>query len=114
MAPIVLQETVLGHPITVSAIPCGPDWQVLVLGGCAPHVGSVTVAAPGRAPETILLPGHRDDVVGERFARRLAQAAGRPVCVTCGIHFEGPSREELAAVVACCDGLLDRLAAQIP
>lgn len=114
MDMISLQGSVLDYPIAVTAVPCGADWQVLVLGGCTPHVGSATVAAPGRGPETVLLPGHRDNVVGERFARRLTQATGRSVCVTCGIHFEGPSKEDLAAIVSCCDELLEQLLAYIP
>ncbi len=138
---IFLQRLVLGFSLSVLAIPAGEDLIVIIRGGCAPHVGSVSVArstaarnppaetwgpSPGAADcpaetgsqtagagnlpvETILLPGHRDDVIGESFARELAGAAGKTVSVNCGIHYANPSRQEIGVIVQSAQSMLFEL-----
>lgn len=109
---IELRDWVLGHPITVTALPAGRDWSVTVLGGCQPHVGSVSLAEYENGAvtlRTLLRDSHKDQVVGDRFARKLAEKSRCTVCVSCGIHFDGPTRTELEQIVACAEGLLERL-----
>lgn len=109
---IELRDQIFGYPITVTALPAGRDWNVTVLGGCAPHVGSVSLAEYKNGALTLrmlLREGHKDQVVGDRFARRLAEQGQCTVCVSCGIHFDGPTRAELKQIVACAEGLLDKL-----
>ena len=111
-ANIELSREVLGYPITVTALPAGSDWSVTVLGGCAPHVGSVSLAEYQDGTvmlRTLLRESHKDQVVGDRFARRLAEQQKCTVCVSCGIHYEGPDRGDLEQIVACADNLLDML-----
>lgn len=111
-ARIELSRDVLGHSITVTALPAGRDWSVTVLGGCAPHVGSVSLAeyADGDVTlRTLLRDSHKDQVVGDRFARRLAEQGRCTVCVSCGIHYEAPDRAGLERIVACADALLEEL-----
>lgn len=113
---IELCASVLGHPITVTALTCGRDWSVTILGGCAPHVGSVTLAEyeNGAARlRSLLREGHKDQVVGERFARRLSELGQCTVCAACGIHYEGPSKADLEQIVACAAALLDKLCQEI-
>ena len=105
-----LCKAVLGQPITVTGWKTGEDWVISVFGGSRPHIGSVTTAywAEGHLEvKTILLPAHRDNVVGERFAEAVAEQTGKTVCVTCGIHYENPSKEDLAAIVSACEELLE-------
>ena len=109
---IELSAQVLGHPITVTAIPAGSDWNVVILGGCAPHVGSVSLAEFEHG--TILLRTlqrntHKDQIVGDRFARVLAEHYQCTVCVSCGIHFDRPSSVDLEKIIACTDRLLEEL-----
>ena len=106
---IELSREVLGYPISVTALPAGRDWNVIVLGGCAPHVGSVSLAEYERGTvvlRTLLRDSHKDQVVGDRFARRLAELGRCTVCVSCGIHYEGPTRADLEQIVACAEDLL--------
>lgn len=103
-----VSREVLGHPITATARWAGADVVVTVLGGCAPHVGSVSMARwiDGEVEVTSLVgEGHKDQLVGEAFARALARKTGATVSVTCGIHYESPGRDGLAAIVACAEGL---------
>lgn len=101
-----VERQVLGRPIRASVLPCGGDLSVTVLGGSAPHVGSVTVARNGEIVSKWVGPGHRDDVVGDRFAVVLSQRTGGTVCAACGIHYEAVTQKQLAEIVAACEKLL--------
>lgn len=109
MTAFTLSETVLGHPIWVCAAPLDDGWDVSVTGGCRTHVGAVSLAAPGEAAGTLQRPGHRDAAVAERWAAALAEAWHAPVCVRCGIHYHAASQSDIAAILAACDRLLERL-----
>lgn len=101
--------TVLGYPIRaqVERLYLGAD--VGVYGGCCTHVGAVTLADPTGQIQTILRQRHRDDTVSERFAAALSQAWQEPVCVRCGIHYDGVTRQELTDILAACDRLLEQI-----
>ena len=106
MGALELEREVLGRPLRVSVLPCRADLSVTIRGGDAPHVGSVTVARNGKIVSKWVGQGHRDDVVGDRFAEALSKKAGGPVCATCGIHYEAATREQLAEIIAACEELL--------
>lgn len=109
---IHLEEVILGHPITVTASPAGRDWNVMILGGCAPHVGSVSLAEYKNgevALRTLLRDTHKDQIVGDEFARTLARQTRSTVCVSCGIHYDGPDNAGLTSIVACTSRLLNTL-----
>ena len=113
---IVLSEQVLGHPITVTAAPAGDDWNVTVLGGCTPHVGSVSLAEyrdDGVALRTLLRETHKDQIVGDKFARTLAEQKKCTVCVSCGIHYDNADAQQLQQIVAAAEMLLTKLCEQL-
>lgn len=73
------EREVLGFPINVALSGCGNDTLVKITGGCAPHIGSVSVAyldSGEPSLRTLLLPGHRDDVVSDMFAEALSKKLG--------------------------------------
>ena len=95
---------VLGFPINVELSGCGNDTLVKITGGCAPHIGSVSVAyldSGEPALRTLLLPGHRDDAVSDMFAEALSRKLGATVTVVCGIHYEEPGRAGIEEIMAC-------------
>ena len=59
----------------------GRDLQVILSGGAA-HLGAVALAAPDKASETALfvLPGHREDQLARRMARRMADGSSSGAC----------------------------------
>lgn len=101
-----LERQVLDRSIRVRILPCGNDISVTIWGGDAPHVGSVTVAQNGEIVSKWVGQGHRDDVVGDRFAATLSKKTGGTVCASCGIHYESVTKEQLAEITAACEGLL--------
>ena len=94
--------------IRVIAVPAGGDLAVVVLGGEAPHIGTVILSQPrpsrvnpGEKSATSSLvnrAGHKDDEVLRDFSESLAAQLGRTVVVTGGIHLEAISKEEIFQV----------------
>lgn len=108
----IIEAEVLGRPIEVSAGWRGRDLLVTVTGGDAAHIGSVSVCRMqngGAVMEKIVLPTHRDDVVGDSFAEALARKLGTTVCVVSGIHFDGASKQDIAAIVNSTNKMLAQL-----
>lgn len=113
---IEITKEIFGYPITVTATPAGSDWNVVILGGCTPHVGSVSLAEfrdNTVALRTLLRDTHKDQIVGERFARILARQQHCTVCVSCGIHFHNPNPEDLKQIVSVTEILLSELCERI-
>lgn len=108
----IIEREVLGRTIEVSAGWRGRDLLVAVTGGDAPHIGSVSVCRMqngGAVTEKILLPTHRDDVIGDKFAETLALKLKTTVCVVCGIHFDGVSKKEIAEIVKASEEMLAQI-----
>lgn len=100
--------------LELRALRMGRDLQVMLNGGAA-HLGAVALAAPGGAAEAklLVLPGHREDQLARRMARRMADALGCTVCVSAGIHYENISKEEIAAVERLAETLTERCLAAL-
>lgn len=107
-----IKKEALGRTIEAWLTWRGKDLLVTVTGGDAAHIGSVSVCRMcGGEPrlEKILLPAHRDDVVGDKFAQALAQRLNTTVCVVSGIHFDGVSKQDIAEIVRASDEMLVRI-----
>lgn len=110
------EKQVLGHGISVDIRQIGENWLAEISGGCRPHIGSVSVGtfANGQVTlEKILLPGHRDDVIGDLFAAELAKRLQTTVTAVCGIHYEEPGSEGIRQIVACAEELLQEIIVEI-
>lgn len=107
-------ETVLfGYPITVSAQPLDEGWDISIIGGCKTHVGAVSMAAPGEPTQTIQRPEHKDAYISKVWAETLAKKWECPVCVCCGIHYDGADREQIEEIIRVSDRLLSRIGGTI-
>lgn len=116
MKDLSVGTELFGYEISAAAKKAGPDWLVTVTGGCLPHIGSTTIAEykDGSAQMyTILREGHRDNVVGEMFAQEICLRTKETVCVSCGIHYDDVSKEEILQIVAASGELLNRLLEEI-
>ncbi len=113
---IELTKTVLNHPITVTAQKLGNNWSVTIFGGCTPHVGSVSLAEYQNGTailRTLMRTEHKDQIVGDLFAQTIASQCHCTVCVTCGIHYDGPTKKELVQIVTCTYELLTQLCTKL-
>jgi hypothetical protein len=83
--------------LRLAAWPMGADWAVAIYGGDAPHLGAAALAGPGAAAQGLSLDGHREGGLAEAAAALLASELGAAASVSCGIHLDGATREEIAA-----------------
>lgn len=77
------------------------------LTGGAGHAGATALAAPGESTLVCERPAHREGALAELVAERLSSALGCAVSVSCGIHFEAITRQEITAVEALAGRLVD-------
>ena len=113
---IKLTKKIFGCPICVTASPAGSDWIVTVLGGCSPHVGSVSLAEYNNGSvllQTLQRENHKDRIVGDHFATVLAEQKQCSVCVSCGIHYDNADGQQLQKIVAAANELLIQLCERI-
>lgn len=99
----------LGYPIRAQVIRLHHGADIGIYGGCRTHVGAVTLAEPDGQMQTLVRPTHRENAVSERCAAALAQAWQVPVCVRCGIHYDGVTPQGLTGILAACDRLLEQM-----
>ncbi len=120
---IQAEKSCLGGSITAKAERMGEDLCVIVTGGDGPHFGAVSLGIARKSltgsgevsatVSTMNMTGHKDDEVGNAFAKRLAATFNCRVVVACGIHFDGAGEAELAAVRHAADELLADLVAKL-
>jgi len=82
------------------------------------HIGAVALgeydASTGRASTSVIVRcGHKDDVVAVRAAYRLAKETRRPACIVAGIHLDQITPDEISAIIANCNALLDEMLERI-
>lgn len=104
-----LVREVLGYPLRVQAQRLDEGVHVLLTGGSRSHIGAVSVAEPGKEPETRVFPGHKDQFIAEPWAKALAEKTGERTIVVCGVHYDGVTRAEIAEILNQAERLLREL-----
>ena len=105
---VTLSAAVLDAELTVRAVLLPRGVQVSLTGGTLPHTGAVSVAEPTGEVQTTEFPGHRDGVLSARWAAGLAAAGLLPAVVAAGVHYDGITKEGIAAVCAASERLLQQ------
>jgi len=83
--------------------------SALIVGGNKSHIGSVSIAESSDNINTISFSGHKDEIIGERWARALVGKYKCRVVVECGIHYDHASHDEIASIVSTTDEMLSEL-----
>ncbi len=92
-----------GYNIEANVTVMDRDIHILLTGGCLPHVGAVSIFKKGKKENSIQLPGHKDGVVGGRWARQLSEKFPYRVTVVCGIHYDNASAGMIEEIVRKTD-----------
>lgn len=100
---------VLGKPIEIKLNDTGRGINVLIAGGDSAHIGAVSIALPGEPVVTHEFEGHRDSAVSDRWAAVLCERCASPVVISCGIHYDGITKDQIAAVCSELDSFLGNL-----
>jgi hypothetical protein len=93
----------------------GRDLHVVITGGEQPHVGAVAVGSQalqepdGVQVALITVPGHKEDVVVEKAAQRLARQLGITVLVAAGMHWDEIDKKGIAKVMEYADHLTEKI-----
>jgi gallate decarboxylase subunit D len=112
---VSLKQECLGKIISVTLHFIGSDLNVMIAGGDKEHIGSVSIALPresisgeGKSAtvSTYVYSGHKDDVIGNEFAKVLSAKLQCKVVVCCGIHYDNIDKDRLEIIVNTCNELL--------
>ncbi len=107
------------YSVAATAVCCGRDLSVTIIGGTAPHVGAVAlgcgVLPDGSKPKfsatvsSLVVLDHKDDFVAGKAAKMLADALQANVSVTCGIDIDNAQKEELLQLSQNADEAMKKL-----
>ncbi|EGB15600.1 hypothetical protein DND132_2397 [Pseudodesulfovibrio mercurii] len=98
--------------LRMTIVRMGNDYCVALHGGDRSHIGAVALAVPGGLGSADIrvsvlpLPGHQERELAVDTARCLAGVWGGTVAVSCGIHLDDATPEEIAYVLAVADELV--------
>ena len=91
--------------INMKAITIGEDLIVIISGGDSPHIGCVTLSTPrpslsdskviSSTTSVLNLVGHKDDEAARYVSNELSSKLNKNVVVTCGIHIDNITAEEI-------------------
>jgi len=101
MNTIELSETIGRLTMRLLAQPIGHDWNIIIYGGDRPHIGAVALASPEQSEypcQLICLPNHREDELAKRAASAISSHINATVCVSCGVHLENITHDEIMLV----------------
>ena len=95
----------------------GDDLQLAIFGGDRPHIGAVALSSchlslknseqQDVTTSVIAVTGHKEDLLARTAAQRIASGSGCTTCVSCGIHLDDISKEEIRLVQALVEDLVD-------
>jgi len=105
--------------VNLKAFVIGKDLCVIISGGDSPHIGAVTLSVPrpslsdsnitSASTSVLTLQGHKDDEAARQVSHMLASRLNKNVVVTCGIHVDGITAEEIDTVMSILMELVENL-----
>lgn len=105
--------------IEAQVIEAGEDLCIIITGGEKPHIGSVSISIPrpsladpkllSATTSTYNFLGHKDDAIGNMISKKIASTLNRKVVVTCGIHLDNISDNQISYVYQVSEMLLKEL-----
>lgn len=97
----------------------GEDLCVIISGGDSPHIGCVTLSVPrpslsdaniiSSTTSVLNLIGHKDDEAAKYVSHALSSRLNKNVVVTCGIHVDNITGEEIRIILNLIKELTDTL-----
>ena len=94
MKPFELKCTLFGADIAAQVTVLDKGIHVLLAGGYRSHVGAVALAQGGELLTCPSFPGHKEQVIAERWARVLSRETESCATVACGIHHDNATTEQ--------------------
>lgn len=109
MKTVKTERTFREKKITASVALLDQGIQAGLYGGDLTHIGAVSIVSAEGKIQTIVFPGHKEAVLSERWAQRLARMTDGPAAVCAGIHYDGLTGEEIRRVVELAEEMLEEV-----
>ena len=106
MKTALFQTEALGKPIEAFICDTGHGMNVTIAGGDKGHIGAVSARYEGADPISAEFPTHREGVVAEKWAVELHSHFKCTVAVSCGVHYDGITKDQIYIVLDALDRLL--------
>ncbi|MDF2699804.1 MAG: hypothetical protein K0Q49_1360 [Haloplasmataceae bacterium] len=99
--------------------PIGDDLCINIFGGDTPHIGCITLSVPrpslsnanmtSATTSVLNLTGHKDDEAARYVSHTLAAKLNKNVVVTCGIHVDQITVDEIKMITELLKQLTDQV-----
>lgn len=125
MDQIELKRRLFGFDIHAQVTRLENGIAVLLAGGEKGHIGAVSIAetsdtevsdtkvtdtedskSSGAVCQTIAFPGHREDVLSEKWAKAIAGKKKCRAVVLAGIHYDKATKEQIQEILRVTDEML--------
>ena len=93
------------HKVEITAILCGPDINVCILGGTHPHLGASALGLPraslkdpnirSASVSVLTVTGHKEDELVRDAAARITSAYGCISSVQAGLHIDNAATDDI-------------------
>lgn len=110
------------YTVEATAIKCGKDYNICIGGGDTYHIGAVALGIPrpsladaervSASASVLCVTSHKEDEVARTAALRMATLLNTRVVVTCGLHIDNASSEDIKILYENYLQIMDLLAAQ--
>jgi hypothetical protein len=120
---IEVDDPASGKRMWASVRAAGDDVVVVVGGGDRPHVGCVVLASPVRSRSepgrwsascsVLTIPPHKEEPLARAVGVRVAEATGRVVVTTAGVHDDDLDRVGIEAYLSLGERLGEAVAAAL-
>ena len=120
---ITLNQKFKTYDITCSAIKMGKDLNISIYGGDTPHIGALALGIPRPSLEdknkisssvsVLTITGHKEDVIVQKVAKVLSSSLNRTVVVSCGIHIDNITFNDIENLNLLIDSLVDELISKL-
>ena len=111
------------YDINCSAIKMGKDWNISIYGGDTPHIGAIALGIPRPSLENknkisssvsvLTITGHKEDVIVQKVAKILSSTLNSTVVVSCGIHIDNITFNDIGNLNSLIDNLVNELISKI-
>lgn len=111
------------YDINCSAIKMGKDLNISIYGGDIPHIGAIALGIPRPSLENknkisssvsvLTITGHKEDVIVQKVAKILSSTLNSTVVVSCGIHIDNITFNDIGNLNSLIDNLVAELISKI-
>ncbi len=111
------------YNINCTALKMGNDWNISIYGGDIPHIGAIALGIPRPSLENknkisssvsvLTITGHKEDIIVQKIAKILSSTLNNTVVVSCGIHINDISFDDIQNLNLVIDNLVNELISKI-